>query len=365
MKAEDLFCALGEIDDRLVDFAKSGKRHNYKKTAFKWVVGIAACMCLIMTASYAREIIIRNTLKSPPLDINSTIFEPMGLGYEGTDDLSLENSDDINPWTKDASIKELPVYKNLRYNDEKLSQRYYSAEDLEKQTEDFAKYLGLDIIGGEVVEGEEKGEVYNYILQTKQGQVSTNGTGFSFTVKKGYEYLLEKHMAYCCGDKTEVVSGVYRTYSVDDELLDETRRSYYKSGDVIDDIVAFNLQSHYESNSENYISGISHDFISSSVRLGEYPIITWRQAQKKLLKGEYVNSLDESQVAGGKLAEKAIADVDLIYYTNGNPKLYIPYYRFYVNYYSADSDYQRYAYVYVCAVSDRYLITKQSDWSFQ
>ena len=125
MKAEDLFCALGEIDDRLVDSAKSGKRLNYKKTAFKWVVGIAACMCLIMTASYAREVIIRNTLKLPTLDINSIIFEPMGLGYEGTDDLSLENSDDINPWTKDANIKELPVYKNLRYNDEKLSQRYY------------------------------------------------------------------------------------------------------------------------------------------------------------------------------------------------------------------------------------------------
>ena len=321
MKPEDLFCALGEIDDRLVDSAKSGKKRNYKKTAFKWVVGIAACLCLVMTASYARDIIIRDTLKLTPLDITSIVFEPVGLGYEGTDDLSLEKSDNINPWTKNANIKELPVYKNLRYNDGKLSQRYYSAEDLKKQTEDFAKYLGLDIIGGEVVDGEEKGEVYNYILQSKQGQVSTNGTGFSFAIKKGYEHLLEKHMAYCCRDKTEVVSGVYRTYSVDDELLNEKRRSYYKSGDVTDDIVAFNLQSHYESKGENYISSISDDCISSSVRLGEYPIITWRKAQKKLLKGEYLNSLDERQVAGGKLTEKVIADVDLIYYTNGNPKV--------------------------------------------
>lgn len=364
MKAEDLFCALGEIDDRLVDSAKPGKVHTYQRNAFKWAVSVAACVCLLITGySVSKVISTRDKLMS--LSISSIVFEPTGLGYEGIDDLSLENSDDINPWTKDADIKELPVYKNLRYNDGKLSQRYYSAENLKKQTEDFAKYLGLDIIDGEVVEGEEEGEVYNYILQTKQGQISTNGAGISFNIKKGYEHLLAEHIRFCYSSETEKIIGIYREYSVDGELLTENKRSYYKTDNLVDNIIAFNLQSHYESKGEDYTNSRSEDFISSSLKVGDYPIITWRQAQKKLLKGEYVNSLDESQVTGGKLSESAIADVELIYYTNGNPEIYMPYYRFYVKYYSADSDNQRYAYVYVCAVADKYLITEQSDWSFQ
>ncbi len=366
MKGEDLFNALGKIDDRLVDSAKPGKVHNYRRNAFKWAVGIAACMCLLMTASAVRDVSILNTLKQPRLDISSVIFELMGMGYEGTNDLELENSDNINPWTKDADIKELPVFRNLRYNEGNLSQTYYSAEDLKKQTENFAEYLGLDIIDGEVVDGEAEDEVYNYILQTKQGQISTNGTGFSFNIKKGYEHLLLKHTAYCYSGEAEKISGVYRTYSVDDELFTEKKRSYYKCGTLEDNIVAFNLQSHYEHNGEDYTNSRNENFIASSSKLGNYPIITRKQAQRKLLKGEYVTSADESHVIGGKLTKNAIADVDLIYYTNGNPELYVPYYRFYVKYYSGGSDNQRYAYFYVCAISDRYLVDYENlDGSFQ
>ncbi len=356
MKSEDLFNAIGKIDDKLIDSAKPGKVHIHQRKAFKWAVGIAACICILVTGNAVREDFIdKNFLKLQKLDIGTIVFEPMGMGYEGTDDLSLENSDNINPWTKDAEIKELPVYKNLRYNDGKLSQTYYSADDLKKQTEDFAKALGLDIISGEVVAGEEENEIYNYILQTEQGQVSTNGTGFSFNIKKGCEHLVAEHTLYSYGSKAEKVSGVYREYSVDGESMGEEKRSYYDCGSLEENIVAFNLQSHCESKGEGYTNSRNADFISSSLRYGVYPIITWQQAQRKLLNGEYVSSADESQVIGGKLSKEAIADVDLIYYTDGNPELYVPYYRFFVKYYSGDSDNQRYAYFYVCAIYDRYL----------
>lgn len=353
MKGEDLFNALGKIDDSLIDEAMNEKNKN-SKSIFKWAVGIAACLCLLLTVgSYVRSVtMIKDKVK---LNISTIIFEPMGLGYEGTDDLSLENSDDINPWTKDAQIEKLPVYRNLCYNSGKLSQRYYSADDLKKQAEEFADYMGLDILGGETVNGEDEGEVYCYIMQTKQGQVTNNGTGFSFTVNEGYEYLIEKHVEYNRNSKNELVSGIYREYTVDDELLSQEKRSYYKSGDIVEDIVTFNLQSYYVSVGDNYTSSRSKDFISSAESFGEYPIITWKQAQKKLLKGEYVSSADESQIIGGKLTKESIADVDLIYYTGGNPELYVPYYRFYVKYYSGGSDNQRYAYFYVCAIDDRYL----------
>ena len=353
MKGEDLFDALGKIDDRLIESAED---HNYKKVAFKWVVGIAACICLLITGSYVKDAVIRDNLKLTPLNIDSVIFAPMGMGYEGTDDLSIENTEDINPWTKDARIEKLPVYKNLRYNDGRLPQGYYSADELKKQAEDFAKELKLDIISGEVIAyDEDEDNAHGYALRTKQGRVITHGKGINFVIKNGYEYLLQEHQLLSYGSTEEKISGVYRTYSIEGELLDEDIRSYYKSGDLADNIVAFNLQSHHESKGDNYTSSSSDDLISASVRLGDYPIITWHQAQKKLLDGEYVTSADESQIIGGKLTKEAIADVDLIYYTDGNPELYVPYYRFYVKYYSGGSENQRYAYFYVCAVYDRYL----------
>ena len=52
MKGEDLFDALGKIDDRLIESAED---YNYKKVAFKWVVGIAACICLLITGSYVKR----------------------------------------------------------------------------------------------------------------------------------------------------------------------------------------------------------------------------------------------------------------------------------------------------------------------
>lgn len=356
MKSDDLFKAIGEINDRLIDEAKPEKNHNNYRTMFKWAVSIAVCICLAFTGNAIIKDFVQRDTKLMKLDLSSIVFEPVGMGYEGTDDLCLNNSDDINPWTKDADIENLPVYKNGRYNDGKLSQIYFSAEDLKKQTEDFARALKLDIIGGEAVSGENENEIYNYILQTKQGQVSVNGAASSFNINRGYEYLLNEYYSYYNDNNAEKISGIYKTYSVDGEFLSQEKRSYYDKGSIEENIISFNLQSHYESENENDINIRSYDFISASHLFAYYPIITWEKAQKELLEGNYVSSADESQVIGGKLSENAIADVELIYYTEGNPEYYAPYYRFSVRYYSADSDNQRYAYFYVCAVGDNYLI---------
>lgn len=369
MKGEDLFITLGKIDDKLIEEAMPDMMHSRQKKIKKiirWTVSIAACICLLVIGTYARDTYIESHPKLEMLDVSSIVFEPMGMGYEGTDDLSIKNSDNINPWTKNENLETLPVYKNLRYNNGKLSQTYYSEDDLKKRTENFAKFMGLDIISGEVVEGEEENEIYNYILQTEQGHVSTNGASISFNIKNGYEHLSLKQTLFCYGSESENVSGISRTYSVDGELLSEEKRSYLKHNTLVDNIIAFNLQSQYEVKGDNYTNIRSNDFISSSLKLGDYPIITWQEAQEKLLKGEYVSSADESQIIGGKLTKDAIADVDLIYYTNSNPELFLPYYRFSVKYYSADLDNKRYAYFYICAVSDKYLANYEKfDGSYQ
>ena len=102
MKGEDLFKAIGEIDERLIDEAKTERNHNNYRTITKLAVSIAVCICLAFAGNAMVKDFVERDPKLMKLDLSSIIFEPMG--YEGTDDLCLNNSDDINPWTKDANI---------------------------------------------------------------------------------------------------------------------------------------------------------------------------------------------------------------------------------------------------------------------
>ena len=368
MKSEDLFSALGKIDGRYIDCSVPKKMPVYKRNTFRWVTAAAACLCLFISGYLMSGHM--KTGKLPVLDNYSIVFEPMGMGYEGTDDLEMNNSDDINPWNENTVLDTLPVFKNLRYSGGSLWQSYYSADELKNQTVAFADLMGLDIIGGEAVYAETENEVYNYVLNTQQGTVSSGGTGISLNLKKGYESLLNKHISYCFGSETESVSGICREYSVDGELLSTEKRSYYKYGDIADNIVSFNLRSHWQSSwsdgNTDYINSRNDDYLSCSEKLGDYPVIGIDEARAKLIAGEYATSADEESVEGGKITEEVIAKTDLIYYTAGNQQLYMPYYRFYVKYYSGDGEIQRYAYFYVCAIEEEYLGGYEKfDGSFQ
>ena len=365
MKGEDLFIALGKINDKYIESSEPKKIPLYKRNTFRWVTVTAACICLFVSGYLVSTHM--KAEKLPILNNYSIIFEPMGMGYEGTDELSLKNSDDINPWNENVTLKTLPVYKNLRYNDGKLWQNYYSANELKNQTEAFAYLMGLDVLGGEAVLGENEKEVYAYVLNTAQGTVSTSGTGISLNLKKGNENLLNKHMSYCFADETEKVSGTCREYSIDGELLSSEKRSYYKYGDITDNIISFNMQSYWQyENDAEYINSRNDDYLSCGEKLGDYPVINVDEAKEKLIDGEYVSSADEESVEGGIITENVIAKTDLIYYTAGNQQLYMPYYRFYVKYYSGSNEIQQYAYFYVCAIEDAYLSgNKKIGGSFQ
>lgn len=348
MKGEDLFVALGKIDDRFIESAAPKRVAFYQKSAFKWAMAVAACLCVLVTGYSVTSVLTARDGNLPKIDY-SIHFDAMG--YEGTDELSMKNSDDINPWNEDIVLETLPVYKNLCYNSGKLSQTYYSADDLKNKAQQFAEKMGLAVTGGEAVYGETEDEVYNYILYTEEGFISVNFHGICFNTTENNSSL------FCHGDDT--VSGDYYEYS------SYRTRSYCKGDNITEDIINFNLRSYYYSEGDGYINSHSENFLNSSEKLGDYPVITLGQAKEKLLSGEYVTSADEANVQGGRLSEDVIAKTDLIYYTTGNQALYMPYYRFYVKYYSGD-EIQQYAYFYVCAVEDKYLQGYEKfDGSFQ
>ena len=353
MKGEDLFSALGKIDERYIDAAAPKRVAFYQKSIFKWAVAAAACLCLTAGGYGVASVLTARDGDLPKIGY-TIIFD--GMGYEGTDELSIAKSQDINPWNEDVILETLPVYKNLCYNEGKLTQTYFGVLDLKKKAEEIADKLGMKYYNTQISLSDSE-EVIAFSLETEKGTVRAFPKGSNITVREGDLYLIEKHMkvAFEKDDNAEKATGVYTEYSIDGELLTTETRSYYKSSSIVDDIISFNMQSHYLSENGNYVTGSSDNYLNGSEKLGDYPIINLKKAREKLLRGEHVSTAAESYIEGGEITEDVIAKVDLIYYTTGNQEYYLPYYRFYVKSYSGDNAIQQYAYFYVCAVADEYL----------
>ena len=351
MKGEDLFNALGKIDERYIDAAAPKKLMFYQKNIFKWAIAAAACVCLVVGGYSVTSAF---TARDLPKIEYAIVIE--GLGYEGTDEMSMKNSQDINPWNEDAVLETLPVYKNLCYNEGKLTQTYFNVIELKKQAEELADKLNMKYYDTQVSVSDSE-EVIAYSLTTEKGTVRAFPKGSNITVRGSDLSLIEKHMqtAYDKNGDSKTESGVYKEYSIDGELLTTKTRSYYKGESMTEDIISFNMQSHYLTESGNYVTGSSDNYLNASEKIGDYPVISFNKAKEKLLRGEYISSAAESYVEGGEITEDVIEKGELIYYTNGNQEYYLPYYRFYVKSYSGDNAIQQYAYFYVCAVADEYL----------
>ncbi len=346
MKGEDLFIALGKIDDRFIEEAAPEKVSLFKKDSFKRLTAIAACICLLVAGYFASTLF---QVSDPPVIENYSLHFG-SMGYEGTDELSMKSSDDINPWNEDVVLKTLPVYKNLCYNGGELSQKYYSASELRAMAEKLAEKLGINAYDTQLTDSVE---LYSFCLETQKGSVIVSGRGSSLItadadlVKKHIEIENEKGSG-------EIRSGDYITYSVDGEPLAKETRSYYEGDSIEESIINFNFRSHYLSEIGGCFNSRREDYLYSAEKLGDYPVISLDKAKSKLISGEYITSADKNNITGGKLCEEVIAKVDLIYYTIGNQELYMPYYRFYVDCY-AGGEYKQYAYFYVSAVEEKYL----------
>ncbi len=343
MKGEDLFIALGKIDGRYIEETAPKKASLLKKDSFKCLMAIAACVCLVLSGYFANTLF---QVSEPPVIENYSLHFG-SMGYEGTDELSVKNSDDINPWTETAELKTLPVYKNLCYNGGKLTQKFYSASELKAMAENLAEKLGVKAYETQITESEE---LYSFCLETPKGSVIVSGRGSSLITADAD--LVKKHMEI--ESEKEMKSGDYITYSVDGEPLAKETRSYDEGDTLEGSIINFNLKSHYLSENGGYFNSRREDYLYSAEKLGDYPVISLDKAKKKLFSGEYITSADKNNIIGGNLCEAVIAKVDLIYYTDGNQELYLPYYRFYVDYYTG-GEYKQYAYFYVSAVEEKYL----------
>ena len=362
MKNSDIFKAMTDIDEKLIE-----ESAPYKKSTitFKKLIPIAACICIVIAIS-AGFLSERFNRLTPHTQLPDIVFDSMG--YEGINSLDLQNSIDINPYTKEAMPDTLPVFKNLCYSGG-LYQNFFSEENLQKSITELAEKLGKNSLEFSTLKGVidtddpnyEEDLIYNVIAESDELCISANGYRFSISPKT--KEASDKLLAYLKENYDMQNIGEHKEFSVDGELLTTKYKAYKKGTSVKENILSFNLLSaeiHYtDTGLIDFV--ILNDYLNSSEKIADYKTIPIEKATAKLLLGTDVDTSTPAElIIGGKVQKEHIIKADLIYYANNLQQVFVPSYRFYVKLINPDpnSEIENYGLFYVPAVE----LTEASDF---
>lgn len=397
MNTKKISDALGQIDDKYVTEAISYKK---SKRSRKYIITFAAAACILL-AVIAGDKILTSNQESPVLPKVSAT-EPGsnsdGSSLPGIWLYSFDEFENGNPWSPDAALKTLPVYRNLSYNragtpiglsEEEMEERFLSA----------AQTLGLDFHSREAVT--EKYLDYLNDMKETEGVVKITGTS-DYTTLIVYanglteiEYIepitLPEEYSFTWHDTSEeeAVEALKYLYDEYSDLLGYDSPMYYSTlvygiaHEYADDEGTI-ANSYPESDRDYYIydnSGsmenkmLNHDFryvefipdengnlwfiriydgLSTAEKLGDYPLISLDDARRKLESGEYIcqyNHAGEPE----KIDPDAVCGVYLEYRYSVTDEYYLPYYVFYVDDGEDEFGLHTYPLYYMPAIEDKYI----------
>ncbi len=408
MKSNDILLdAIGEISEELIpEISESKKKHKILRTVF---VSAGFCAAVIACAVFLPK--IAKNVSDTPFDNHTQIVDqekktgseiidpeimPGGtMGFEGMMAYDISELESGDPWTENADITELPVFRNLSYTGDAFDEFsvYLTEEQMRDIAQKTAKAINSSITEITVYRVKDStGSVYPdnimngvYSLEAKcSGSVYcifVEGDGtvgiwyndegvklpskYSFTYenttelesKSTIEYLAKKYSSLLGYGSPVPFTFADRTYD------GAASRSYYVyngTGDITQDILNYNLSyAMFGPNDDGSLGVIwIYNYYCSSEYIGDYPIISKDEAQKSLLNGHYYSSVPENYLNGGKISENDIAKTELIYSHNGE-EYYQPYYKFYVELNGSDFNVaegiKNFGVFYVPAVCGEYL----------
>lgn len=295
--------------------------------------------------------------KSPKLTINSSI-QIDGMGYEAEIAKDIKDIKNGNPWTANEKIDRLPVYKNKAFTEIKnrgAMESPLSKEEMINKSEEIARNLGLEVKSSYVYPSEdqlkeerEKLEIIGETLEvqvreagviTEGSTIETNTAGRStvtfnnpieiFQDIKNIkpEEILEK-LTNEYSEKLKIKKPM-KDLEIFTDIYGEKNykyRIYEGDGDIKNKIVAYNFKFvEFYLDEDLKLSAIYIENKDLSEKLGDYKIIELEEAEKLLLDGKYVTTVDY------KIKDKeTIKKVELIYRKSDYDNLLIPYYRFLV-----------------------------------
>lgn len=382
MRGNELLDKMGLIDPAYVEAADV--KRNKKKSSWMKQGIVAACFAVIMIAGamhWAQNESEINT-DLPMLSISENTSEAMGYeGYMAYDISELVNA---NPWNEDSEITTLPVYQNSLTYDENFIASGADFDMMQKFIVDVAGRLNLDTyhlpITDDAPDKESKQRITKLIIKAEGVKIEVNKAltasiffdpsislpeEYNFTHSASYtdkiavaDYLKTEYYDFIGIDNPQVniYGGDYNIYNQQSYSIE-----FFDSGDSdVEQIINYNFNRVAFYNDDNgglFIARVYHPNLSQ--KLGDYPIISSKQAKKLLLNNHYISSVPY-RVSSAKYIKK----VELVYRTGELEEYYMPYYRFYVELpeEELESGLKIYGAYYVPAVESSY-ISNMPTWN--
>lgn len=366
MKKEEFLDAIGKIDDKLIlEAVNDAALRKAKKNAWPRWAAIAAAFALVAVSflNFSKNLSIDGKQNLPMLVIEENTSE--GMGYEGCMAYDITELVNANPWSETAELYTLPVYKNPLSFGENFFVSGVDLEGMKALLLEVAERLGMDTgalevsitpddeerteiekkMGTEIPEGSFDpstkviAEMDGVRIEVDTSMIATIWFEPAIALPEGYNfhlgtsyadvsaaagYLEENYRNLLKMEEPEINiwGGDYTTYG--EQQYDVS--FFDKAGDLTEQIINYNFnQVHFycNENREVYLARIYQPDLSDKV--GDYPIISEKEATKLLLDGSYFTTVPYEMPG-----REYIAKTELVYRTQIFEKYFMPYYRFYV-----------------------------------
>lgn len=342
MMSEQFSDVLGELSDRVILEANEVRCGIIKKTAKtkrRLYLHVAAAMVASLTVTVGLTIIwnkVNPTLQqNPELPKLSCELNNEGCGFEGYMAFDISELVNANPWDEGQGITVLPIYKNnVTYDENGIRELIYDAakkmniaEVNEIKKNRYFPGRWESDMGDFVISAEEDGSVQiEYIVNKKiPDEYVFNNESSREELKKLSEHIEKKY-----DDFIDMQSPTLNIYGGDYDIYGEQRYklSYYdKSGDIVEQILNYNLKqlSFLPGGDNNSLWFIRYKHPNLTVKMGDYPVITEKEAEQLMEEGYYASSAPYE--FPGK---NYIAKVELVYLYENYNEYIMPYFKFYV-----------------------------------
>lgn len=284
---------------------------------------------------------------------------------------------DANPWSEESKMKTLPVYLNPMQDDENGQEHPYDSHyqdnqynqdsrdnQVEKVSESYEDQLKKQLLDKtkeveiQITVNENRDtviffmpclriDIENINIESMENIDDTDTTHDQLTL---IAMQLQEQFPMICGAdiyQYEIKGGDY-----DAEGKQRWNIAFFLKGQSKEEqIVNYNFQRvEVALDEENKVYSITIHNEDLSNKLGEYPIITAKEAQQRLLKQQYWTT------AAYPPEKDKIAKVELVYKTSKYHKYFAPYYRFFIsNGETLQNDLMLYSTFYVPAIEEEYL----------
>lgn len=377
MMPEQLSDAMNYLDDKYLNECE--KQRRKRPWLLRSAAGIAACVCAAIPLLQVYQSAQVETINGLPV---LTLDAPFNYGMgSGPDPYAHFIS--TNPWNENLELETLPVYQNMSY--------YKDGPDVyfsEKQMKKIAREV-MDYFGGELVEDKtwylesyeghidsskmaEIGSATDYIAETTVGTIRVDSDGTwamdlkpYLSLPEEYDYTAGYEEIECPSFDQDAVTRssqyIYQEYLADlfgfEEIGLRRQEIYDASGDIVQDIVNYNLQLVTYGIYKGGISNLYYEnYLACAEEVGNYPVITVEQAKELLLSGYYSKYGEDgdTQVGPALPEDTIIKDVTLTYSFTDN--YYVPYYRFEISNQEVDDGmYHPKQYCFVPAIEAQYI----------